>query len=596
MTNWKKRYLASDIRWAAVASHNPQRGLVSTNLNGSYQLFAWDVPTGNLRQITNNPIAIANGEISADGETVYYHQDKGGNEIGHYMQIPWHGEGEPQDITPDLPLYSSWNITVSPDGRWLGFSSADEEGFRVWALPSDLSAPPRALFHSPHLTFGPRFSADGTLAYFMTSPTGSLDSVLRAVEVETAELVGELSAGEEASIEFGPPSPHLATPWIAATSNETGIERPLIWNPRTGERRELVLDGLQGAIAIMAWSPDGQQLILDQLHAAQQTLYRYDLATDTLHALPQTPAGVFSGWRMMWTADELILTWQDAATPAQLVALDSHTGALRRTLAAGQPVPAGRPWRSISLIGAQGDEVQGWLITPEGAGPFPTILHTHGGPTAVMLDYFSAEGQAWVDMGFAFFSLNYHGSVTFGKSFEESIRGNLGDLEVTDMEAAYHWLVANNIALPHKVFLVGGSYGGYLTLQALGKAPQLWAGGIATVAIADWALMYEDQAENLKGYQRALFGGTPSDTAEAHRNSSPITYAANLQAPILVIQGSNDTRCPARQMQAYEKLLQELGKSIQVHWFDAGHGSLPQALRIAHQELAMNFALSLVEP
>lgn len=187
------------------------------------------------------------------------------------------------------------------------------------------------------------------------------------------------------------------------------------------------------------------------------------------------------------------------------------------------------------------------------------------------------------------------GSTTFGKQFEKSIWGNLGDLEIGDMAAAYHWLVQNNIAQADKVFPMGGSYGGYLTLQALGKRPELWAGGLAVVAIADWELMYEDQVETLRAYQRALFGGTPAETAEATRKSSPITYVEQIKAPILVIQGSNDTRCPARQMRAFEEKLKSLGKSIHIHWFEAGHGGVSQEMQIEHQQLMMQFVYNWLQ-
>jgi dipeptidyl aminopeptidase/acylaminoacyl peptidase len=207
-----------------------------------------------------------------------------------------------------------------------------------------------------------------------------------------------------------------------------------------------------------------------------------------------------------------------------------------------------------------------------------------------MTEMFLPRGQAWLDHGFAFLTINYHGSTTFGKDFEKSIWGNLGHLEVDDMAAAYHWLVDNGIAEPDSVMITGWSYGGYLTLQAIGKRPDLWAGGMAGIAIADWNLMYEDQAETLRGYQRALFGGTPDETPEATRDSSPITYAGNIKAPIQVIQGSNDTRCPARQMRAYEDKLHSLGKSIEVHWFDAGHGARAMEQQIEHQELMLRFA------
>ena len=83
-------------------------------------------------------------------------------------------------------------------------------------------------------------------------------------------------------------------------------------------------------------------------------------------------------------------------------------------------------------------------------------------------------------------------------------------------------LVEKNIAKADAVFLTGWSYGGYLTLLGLGKAPELWAGGMAGVALADWVMNYEDSAETLRGYQVSLFGGTPEEKMEQYRISSPI--------------------------------------------------------------------------
>jgi dipeptidyl aminopeptidase/acylaminoacyl peptidase len=139
------------------------------------------------------------------------------------------------------------------------------------------------------------------------------------------------------------------------------------------------------------------------------------------------------------------------------------------------------------------------------------------------------------------------------------------------------------------VFLTGGSYGGYLTLLGLGRLPELWAGGIAIVAIADWRLMYDDQAETLRRYQVALFGGAPDEKPAEHERASPISYADRVRAPVLVIQGENDTRCPARQMRVYEEKMLELGKDIEILWFDAGHGSFATEQNIEHTERILQF-------
>jgi dipeptidyl aminopeptidase/acylaminoacyl peptidase len=250
--------------------------------------------------------------------------------------------------------------------------------------------------------------------------------------------------------------------------------------------------------------------------------------------------------------------------------------------------------KSITFRSSDGEIIQGWLGLPDGPGPFPTILETHGGPTGVAAEVYSPRSQAWLDHGFAFLTINYRGSVTFGRDFEKKIWGNIGNWELTDMVAAREWLVKQGIADPAQIFLTGWSYGGYLTLLALGKGPDLWAGGMAGIAIADWAVLFEDAADTLKAYDAALFEGTPQEKPGQYRASSPITYAENVQAPVLIIQGRNDTRTPARQIEIYVEKMRSLGKSVDIHWFDAGHGSLSVEQNIEFQELMLLFAYQIL--
>ncbi len=166
----------------------------------------------------------------------------------------------------------------------------------------------------------------------------------------------------------------------------------------------------------------------------------------------------------------------------------------------------------------------------------------------------------------------------------------MGHWEVEDIAAARNWLVEQGIADPEQILLTGWSFGGYLTLMGLGKRPDLWAGGMAGIAIADWAIQYEDTADTLKAIQVAILGGTPEEKPEVYAKSSPITYADQVAAPVLVIQGRNDTRCPARPMEMYEQKMRSLGNDIEVVWFESGHGSLVVDQEIEHQELMLRFA------
>jgi dipeptidyl aminopeptidase/acylaminoacyl peptidase len=474
----------------------------------------------------------------------------------------------------------------------LGGVVAHSNAFHLYCIDVGAEDPvgePRLLYSSPKLAMSPVLSYDGEVAVIaVTERTGTLQYTLMAFDVRSGERLGELEDGPGASLDLFAFSPLAGDLRVLATSDRSGNTRPLLWNPRTGERHHLPLDDLDGEIRPLDWSADGKRLLLCQFRQAVQRLSIYDLESGDVHTL-QHPSGTYME-AQFGPGDTIVTSWQNANNAACLIELDGETGQRKRTLISADAVPEGQSWRSFTFSSTDGEAIQGWLCVPEGEGPFPTILETHGGPNAVTVEGFDAVCQAWVDHGFAFASINYRGSTTFGKQFLEQIWGNPGDLEVEDMVGARKWLVDQGIARPDQILLTGWSYGGYLTLQALGKYPGLWAGGMGCIAVADRALQYKYSSDKHKGYIAGLFGGTPDEKPDQYRKSSPTTYVERVNAPVLLIQGRNDTRCPARQVEVYEEMMRAPGKHIEILWFDAGHGSLSEDDRIAFQERMLRFA------
>ncbi|MEZ4659082.1 MAG: prolyl oligopeptidase family serine peptidase [Caldilineaceae bacterium] len=599
--SWKQRYRAPVVVATQLSKNNRARGLAASNRSGLFQIYAWDTTTDDLRQLTDIPWGKAGAALSPDGRYVYYLADESGNERGHYVRIPWAG-GEPEDITPDLPPYNSFSLSFSRAGNRLGMALADADGFHVYAAELEANGELGArqlIFESFSFTSGPFFSSDGALAVVSTTArTGSLHYSLLVFDLTSrspsGEQIGELFEGVENSVEAALFSPVAGDARLLAVSTKTGYRRPFLWNVQAGERTELNVGALAGEVYPTDWSEDGRTVLLRQFDQAEQRLYRYDLRDHILTPL-DAPAGTYGGV-YFGPGNEIYAEWQNSAQPTRLIALDAQSGAPTRTVLTASDTPAGRTWRTISFPSSDGQMIQAWLSTPDGEGPFPTIFHTHGGPSSVMTEAFSPSSQAWLDHGFAFVSVNYRGSTTFGRDFQEQINGNLGHWELEDMVACRHWLVTQGIADPAQILLTGWSYGGYLTLFGLGKRPELWAGGMAGIAIADWAVMYEDSADTLRGYQRALFGGGPEEKAAAYARSSPITYAENVAAPVLIIQGRNDTRTTPRPVEMYEEKMRALGKPIEVVWFETGHAgsSMDVEQGIRHQEKMMHFAYQVL--
>jgi dipeptidyl aminopeptidase/acylaminoacyl peptidase len=587
---WAARFRVPLVRGVQLAANAPTRGLVASNVSGAFQLHAWDVSSGRLRALTSRATGVVNGVIGPDGRFVYYHDDAAGNELGHYVRVPFEG-GAPASITPDMPPYPTFYLHISHAGNRLGFVTAADGAYHLHVI--DVGAdgtlgPPRRIHESPRLLLGPVFSHDGAIAVMTATPEArSLRYELFALDTATGRLLGEMADADSrlGAVAF---AQRAGDARLLGLTNRSGVDRPLIWDVARGSRVDIALDRLEGDVQPVDWSPDGSRVLREQIARAVQRFHIYDVASGALTPL-RHPSGTYA--RAYFAPEGTIhALCEDSTHPPQVIALDGATGEPVRTLLPAPDVPPCRPWRSITFPSSDGRPIQGWLAVPDGAGPFPTILHMHGGPELAMTELYVPASQSWLDHGFAFLSINYRGSTTFGRAFLEQIWGNVGHWEVQDLVAAREWLVKQGVADPSRVFLTGWSYGGYLTLQALGTRPTLWAGGMAGIAVGDWAIAHEDTTDTLRGLRAARFGGTPEEQPQRYAASSPITYAKDVQAPVLIIQGRNDTRTPRRSIDAYEATMKALGKSIEVHWFDAGHGSLVVEQAIEHHALMLDFA------
>jgi dipeptidyl aminopeptidase/acylaminoacyl peptidase len=253
------------------------------------------------------------------------------------------------------------------------------------------------------------------------------------------------------------------------------------------------------------------------------------------------------------------------------------------------------PFRSWEFRNGDGQQVHGFIAEPAGGGrPHPTVMLVHGGPTWAYSDSFMPDVQAWVDHGFAVGMVNYRGSTGYGVAFRDALIGNPGFPEVADVVAGLDDLVASGVADPARAVLAGGSWGGYITLLGLGREPDRWAAGVAAVPVADYVTAYKDEAPTLQAFDRSLFGGDPDDVRTLFEERSPLTYVDAVRAPVLIIAGDNDSRCPIQQVLNYVRALESRRHPFEVYRFDAGHGSLVIDERVRQMKAELDFVLGRV--
>lgn len=191
------------------------------------------------------------------------------------------------------------------------------------------------------------------------------------------------------------------------------------------------------------------------------------------------------------------------------------------------------------------------------------IVYIHGGPDWQCTESFNTAIQFLVKYGFKVICPNYRGSTGYGRRFNHLNDKDLGGGDLRDVIEAVKVLNVKRVAV------TGGSYGGYLTMMAVTKYPDIWCGAAAIVPFVNWFTEKQFEREYLKQYDEIKMGNDEN----LLRDRSPIFFVDRIRAPLLILAGENDPRCPAEETLQIVEKLKEMGRSVEYKIYkDVGHG------------------------
>ncbi|MFT2015271.1 prolyl oligopeptidase family serine peptidase [Streptomyces sp. 796.1] len=559
---WELRFRTPRYTLPAWAKSSPERCVLVSDRTGEAQVYCWDRSVGTLRQVTDRPAGVQHCAIEASGEAVWWFADTGGDERGQWMRQPFDG-GLDEPAVRGLGAYWNAGLAVGVRGHML-LGHSTEDGTEVsLVLPG---GEPRRLYRHSEPALAVDLSRDLTLAVIAHSERGDLWEpgvrVLTADGLAVADLDGE-------AVGFSPVPGDNRLLLLAPRADRW---EPVIHDPGSGESVDLKLD-LPGDISV-EWFQDATSLLVVHDHQAHSQAFRYDLSTRERNPLHIT-GGTIEHARTRPGGD-VWFQWSDSAHPPLIRALKSDP----KFPAASGP-PASALVRDVWVDGP-GGRVHALLSVPRAvAEPHPAVFLLHGGPDEHDRDAFDPEVAAWVDEGFAVVRVNYRGSTGYGRAWTDALRRRVGHTELADVNAVRQWAIDHGIVDPDRLVLSGWSWGGYLTLLALGVGPDDWTVGLAGAPVADCVAAHHQAKDDIKALDRSLFGGTPEEVPERYRDSSPTTYADAVRAPVFVCVGVNDARCPVDQARAYADRLGARGLPVEFHTTDEGHSRTSVRERVA---------------
>lgn len=223
---------------------------------------------------------------------------------------------------------------------------------------------------------------------------------------------------------------------------------------------------------------------------------------------------------------------------------------------------------SLEFPSKKGRIAYGFYYPPtvKGNNPPPLLVKAHGGPTKHAPSVFNPLIQFWTSRGFGVIDVNYCGSTGFGKKYRDALKGQWGIVDVEDCVSAVEFLIAQGAADPKKIFISGGSAGGYTVLQAL-TSTSLFAAGASYYGISDLSLLKNETHKFESHYLDQLI---PS---EYYQERSPLYHIDRLSTPLIIFQGLKDQVVPPNQSERIAQALQQTKVPCEyIAYPNEGHG------------------------
>lgn len=309
-----------------------------------------------------------------------------------------------------------------------------------------------------------------------------------------------------------------------------------------------------------------------------------DLDTLSLTPGPELPGEIVADLTLSQDGTLVAMALTGAAAPMDIWVLDRASGRLWQVThspRAGVDLSMMVRPELVRFPAHDGLELSGWLYRPHGfVAPGSLVLSFHGGPESQERPGFRSFYQALLAQGIAVFAPNVRGSSGFGKTFVNLDNGPLRVNAIRDIKACVDVLVGLGVTAPKRIGIMGGSYGGYMTMAGLSEYPELFAAGANLYGVVNFETFFAHTEPWMVAISKIEYGD-PETEVEMLRSLSPIHKVDRVSAPTIVLHGANDTNVPVVEAEQVVESLKRRGVPVEFILFpDEGHGFAKTANRI----------------
>lgn len=594
-----KQYSAEDFFkttsvFGSSINHDATAVLVSSDQSGVYNAYKYPLDGSPSTQLTDSKSdAIYGVSWFPQDERILYTADQGGNELNHlYVREK---DGSAKDLTPGDNLKASFY-------GWL----EDNSGFFVATNERDPKAFDLYLYSINDYSREMVYQNNDNLSLDTVSPNGqwltltknisNADSNIYLVDLTSKDKVSELITEHTGNVShssytFTPDSQQL----IYAT-NEFG-EFNQAWSLKLADKSKSLFYQANWDVAFIYFSDDGKYRVAGINDDGQTRIDIAEVATGKSISLPELPQGDLRGVNFSDDSKHMVFYINSDTSPSNLYTYKIGEASAKRLTQTLNPemdeshlvASEVRRFKSFDQL-----EVPGILYQPKQASAtnkVPALVWVHGGPGGQSRKGYRAAIQHLVNQGYAIFAVNNRGSSGYGKTFFHLDDKKHGEDDLQDIVYGKKYLQTLSWVNPDKIGIIGGSYGGYMTMAGMAFTDEFEV-GINIFGVTNWKRTLESIPPWWEAFKKALYDemGDPATDADRHYAISPLFHADKIKNPVLIVQGANDPRVLQVESDEMVEAIRKNGVEVEYILFpDEGHGFRKKVNRITASKAYVEF-------
>jgi dipeptidyl aminopeptidase/acylaminoacyl peptidase len=570
--------------------------LVSSDESGVPNVYRMNARTGEMEALTNSDTSSTFAiSYMPDGEGFLYTADQDGNELSHiYLQT---ADGEAKDLTPGENVRAGFvDWSGDKDAFYISTNERNPQFFDLYRYDTE-SLEREMVFRNDTGFASMMVSGDGeTLAAIKTNSSADNDIYIADLsEGGEPELITENDSDVSHSLfAFTPENDKL----VFGSDEEGEFRAAYTYDIESGEIEPYI--EADWDVTYVGFSDSGRYRVHGVNADAASQITIYDREKEREMKLPRgLPQGQVYQFRPSPDEKRLALIVNSSQAPSNIYVAPMRsrgkfkqlTNALGDTLEADNLAEA-EVIRFESYDGTMIPSIQYKPLNASTDNKVPAIVLVHGGPGGQSGTSYSPMVQHLVNKGYAVLAVNNRGSSGYGKTFYHMDDKKHGEADLDDIVQSKEYLQNLDWVDGDNIAVMGGSYGGYMTMAALAFRPEVFDAGVNIFGVTNWVRTLKSIPAWWGANRQALYDelGDPETDEERLYAISPLFHAEKVTKPVMIIQGANDPRVLQVESDEMVEELKKNGVPVEYVLFeDEGHGFDKRENRIEAAEATVAF-------